>query len=151
MKSPILFVILWGLFALSFIVLRSITDFISPHPMRFPLPVEMAGRTILSIWIAYVMLSFTAMSIHTAPLPANPFGGWQDPQAGCFLGLAPDRQWLAFMQSRSRGALSRSDSAARSPHEMDAGKRVFDPFAEFVPKYHHRRDVYEGEEAFLVR
>jgi hypothetical protein len=114
--------------------------------------VELAGRSVLAIWIAWVMVSFIAMSLHAAPLPAHPFNGaWTNPQAGTFLGLAPDRQWLAFIQSRSRGALSRADANAKSSHEMDEGKRVFDPESEFIIKYHHRRRIYEGEEAFLVR
>ncbi len=43
------------------------------------------------------------------------------------LGLAPDRQWLAFVQKESMGAFCRSD------------ERVFDPKAEFMPKYATRR------------
>ncbi len=144
------FIILWGLFAMTFIILRTTTDLLSRNPVRFAMPIEMAGRSITAIWIAWVLLSFAATSLHTAPLPASPLGGWTTPQSGCFLGLAPDRHWLAFIQSRSRGALSRGDNESDSPHEMDQGRRVFDPDSEFIVMYQRRRAKYETEEACLV-
>jgi len=49
------------------------------------------------------------------------------PTSNHFVGLAPDRQWLALMRSRSRGALKRWTP------------RPFDPDAEFVFRYHQRR------------
>ena len=64
------------------------------------------------------------------------------------MGTIPDRMWLAFIQSRSRGALSASKSSDllfkedKAPsHPDDAGddKRVFDPYADFLPFYAEKR------------
>jgi hypothetical protein len=46
--------------------------------------------------------------------------------------LAPDREWLAFTQRMSRGALGSSDD------------RVFDPQSQFVAKQFDRRANLEG-------
>ena len=51
---------------------------------------------------------------------------------GDFLGTAPDRQWLGFMQNRSRWALSKFNP------------REFDPKSEFIFKYGSRRANLEA-------
>jgi len=120
------FLSLWLLFAVSFGILRIFSDMLCREKVTFTLPVEMGGRSIMSIWTAWVFVCFTCMSLHMAPLGESPFnGGFAEPQSASFLGLAPDRQWLAFMQSRSNGALSNGQE--------------FDPQATFVIRYHQHR------------
>ena len=123
------FIALWGLFVLAFGMLRGVTGLISKYRVRFIMLVELAGRTILAIWVGWVMVCFSSMTLHAAPLPRHAFGGsfQQKPMSGDFFGLAPDRQWLGFMQSRSRGALSKFTA------------REFDPQSEFIFKYGSRR------------
>src|SRR4051812_43411502 len=43
------FIVVWLLFAVSFGVLRAITDAISSKPVLFDFPVEVAGRTLMAL------------------------------------------------------------------------------------------------------
>jgi hypothetical protein len=60
-----------------------------------------------------------------------------------FLGLGPDRQWLAFMQRMSMGPFCRW----ASDEEWRDQKYVFDPNAEFLPKYTARRTKLQANVA----
>lgn len=124
------FVALWLLFAISFGILRAITDALSKSPVAFPLPVEMAGRSLIAICCGWLMVCLVAFSLHMAPLnsPA-PLGAFATPAARTFGPVSPDRLWLGFMYSRSRGAL------AGAP---------FDPNADFLLRYHDRRVKYSA-------
>jgi hypothetical protein len=145
------FLAIWGLFALSMGLLRLVTDLISRHRVRFKMPVEHTGRVILAIWVGWIMVGFTIITLHLAPLAAHPFGGGfqKTPTSGNFFGLAPDRLLLAFVQKSSRGALSRGYSGAKVdgyhplPKDIEGGCRVFDPQSDLVIKYHNRRDFYD--------
>ncbi len=132
------YVVLWLLFAISFGILRLITDFASPRRVVFNFWVEMVGRSVLAVWIAWLFIGFVCATMHTAPLGPHPLGFQQTPTSGNFLGMAPGRQWLAFMQSRSRGAL-RGGSGGE-----------FDPHSEFILKYYQRRVNFEKEPDYRV-
>jgi hypothetical protein len=148
------FIALWGLFALSFGVLRAMTDMLSRTRVAFDFWVETVGRSITAVWIAWLFIGFICATMHTAPLGPHPLGFQRTPKAGNFLGMAPDRQWLGFMQSRSRGALSRgeSDPAKLSPLEQDknAQVRIFDPESRFILKHYHRRVKFASEPEYRV-
>jgi hypothetical protein len=123
------FLALWGVFSLAFALLRAVSDEISKHQVRFRVPVEVAGRVLFAVATAWVIICFTCMSLHTAPLARTAFRGSfaKEPLSNHFLGLAPDRIWLGFMHSRSKGALATSQP------------RVFDEEGEFIIKYGARR------------
>lgn len=148
------FLALWGVFVLSFIPLRLLTDMLSRRRVAFDFWVEMVGRSLLSLWIAWLLISFICASLHTAPLGPHPLGFQRSPTAGCWLGLAPDRYWLGFLQSRSRGALSQSESdpgkLSRQEQDRDAKVRIFDPESKFVLKYYHRRLEFAGQPGYRV-
>ncbi|MDP6443039.1 MAG: hypothetical protein QGG36_32085 [Pirellulaceae bacterium] len=132
------FLIMWGLFAISLILFRLISEFASLERVKFIMPIEMAGRTILAIWLAWIVICFTTMTLHTAPVQSTPFGGaFASSNAGVFLGMAPDRLWVGFMRSRSTGVFAGSDT-------FDEGKT-------WTAKHFHRRKNFEGEEEFRVR
>ena len=133
---------LWVLFAASLGVMRAITDFVSKFRVRFKPPVEMVGGYVLALAVAYVGMAFAATTLHTAPLARNFLRGSFRPEDPLLFGLKPDRQWLAFVQMVSRGSL------ARLTDEKDAEKYVFDPKAEFMPKYASRRTKYEQTTTF---
>jgi hypothetical protein len=88
------------------------------------------------------MVCFTMVTLHTAPLSRNfLFGGFKSSTSEkMILGLAPDRQWLGFVQKESMGAFSQS----ATPEEREREKYVFDPHGEFMPKYATRRANLEG-------
>lgn len=125
------FVVLWLLFAIAFGVLRAIADMLSKKQIKFDLPVEMAGRSILALWCGWLMVCFVAFSLHLAPLNSvSPLGAFATPTAKTMGPLAPDRMWIGFMYSRSRGAL------AGEPFDADAN---------FPLRYHHRRVNYSAD------
>ena len=124
------FLAFWLVFALAFNVFRAMTDQISKHRVRFKKPVEQAGRVVFAVLSAWVLVCIMCASFHVAPLSQSPFGGSfaKEPKAGCFFGLAPDRMWLAFMHSRSKGAMKTLGQP-----------KVFDPNGDFTLKYASRR------------
>ena len=147
------FVVLWFLFFFTFGILRLITDMISRTRVKFDMPVEMAGRSILAIWCGWLMVSFTAFSLLFAPLNSeSPLGAWTSPQDGSFLGMAPERHWLGFVHSRSRGALARGKYSSEPSHPDDATANVeaFDPQGDFLIRQHQRRVEYANAEAMRV-
>ncbi|WP_254512182.1 hypothetical protein [Anatilimnocola floriformis] len=136
---------LWVLFLAFFGAFRGITDALSKTHVKFILPVEMAGRSILALWCGWLMVCFVAFSLHMAPLnSATPLGAWTNPMEPTFLGFAPDRMWLGFMQQNSRGYLSRGKFSSLPTHPNDAQLNVetFDPQGEFLLKYAWRRKEY---------
>jgi len=130
------FVVLWLLFFLAYTILRAVTDTVSKERVKFDLPIEIGGRSLMAIWCGWLMVCFVAFSLQMAPLNnATPLGAWSTPQSRAFGPLSPDRQWLGFMHSRSIGAL------AGNP---------FDPNGEFLLKHHERRAKYAKETAMRV-
>jgi len=123
------FIVLWILFAVAFGILRSISDFLSSGNIKFDMPVEMAGRSVLALFSGWLMVVFVAFSLQMAPLnDEKPLGAFASPNAKSFLGFAPERMWLGFMYSRSRSAA--------------LGGNQFDPNADFALRYHDRRQRY---------
>jgi len=123
------FVVLQGLFCLLLLVFREVTDRLSKTRVRFRKPVELAAGPLVAALTAWVMVAFTAASLHTAPLPRDFVQ--PSPDARMFFGLAPDRWWLWWV----RGATARG------------------PFAngEFITRYAARRQLLEKEEALRVQ
>jgi uncharacterized membrane protein required for colicin V production len=133
------FLALWGVFALSAGVLRAIADQLSKVKVKFRKPFDQIGGVIFGAWIGWVMVCFTLMSLHTAPLARNFMqeAFQPEPDSRMFFGLAPDRLWLGFVQKSSLGALSRGSE--------------FDPNGEFILKYAERRARFEKEPQARVR
>ena len=149
------FIVLWFLFVFFFVFLRLITDLLSRTRVKFEMPIEMGGRSLLAMWNAWLVVCFTAFSLQMAPLNSvNPLGAWETPNQSSFLFVSPDRLWLRFMQSRSRGALARGhfSQSPYSQHADDQAANVeaFDPLSEFPIKYRERRAKYQNAEAMRV-
>ena len=149
------FIGVWVIFILSFLILRTVTDFLSKVRLRFDNVTELVGRSILSIWLAGCFVCFSFFTLHMAPLPPN---AYQENVKDRVLGIGPERQWLAFIQSRSRGALSEvQDSTVLDPYTLsdhpddaDQNKRVFDPSANFIFNFHLRRKNLSKESGIRV-
>ncbi|HTM56305.1 MAG TPA: hypothetical protein VL175_19905 [Pirellulales bacterium] len=128
------FVALWVLFGGAMLLLRMATDFMSPLRVKFYVPVEKVGGPFMAIWVSWIIVCFTTMTLHTAPLARNFLGGsfQSDPDARMLFGLGPDRVWLGWVHRESRGALSRLGQLA-----------PFDPRGEFIYRYADRRAEFE--------
>lgn len=133
------FLTLWGLFVIFMIVFRLATDFLSKVKVRFLTLADRIGGAILSVWIGWVMVCFTLMTMHTAPLARNFMWEGFQPEQQMFFGLAPDRKWLGFTQKMSLGSFCRSGT-----QKGTSERTVFDPKAEFMPKYATRRAELES-------
>lgn len=147
------FVVLWMVFFFAFGFLRLLTDMLSKTRVKFDMPIEMAGRSILAIWCGWLLVCFTAFSLMMAPLNSvTPLGAWESPSDGA-MAFSPDRLWLGFVHSRSRGALSRGkmdEGPDAHPDDVSLNVETFDPFGEFPIKYHDRRVKYVDEEQMRV-
>jgi hypothetical protein len=127
------FLSLWALFAAFVTVFRLSTDRISLIKVRFLGIADRIGSAFFAFWIAWVMVCFTAMTLHTAPLARNFLFGGFTAEERMLLGFAPDRQWLGFMKKVSMGSYCRSTLAS------EPEKYVFDPNADFMVRYNTRR------------
>ncbi len=138
------FLAVWAVFLLAFFILRGITDVASAYRLKFDTITELVGRSVLSIWIACVFICFSFFTLQMAPLKPNTYAQ-NVPKSD--MGSLPDRMWLAFIQSRSRGALSAGKAKGLfkeytlTPHPEDVGQdiRVFDPRANFLLYYAQKR------------
>ena len=130
----------WVLFLVTLLVLRVMTDAMSLYRVKFNIWVEMVGRSVTALWIAWLIVMICAFSLQISPLPNSVVQS--SPQGGMMLGLAPDRMWISLVQSRSRGALSRSrfSEASRHPNDEDGNYEPFDSRADLVYRYHSRRE-----------
>ncbi len=122
------FVALWGLFALFMIVFRLATDLLSRVKVRFLKIADQIGSIVLAFWIGWVMVCFTATSLHVAPLAHKPLWGSFQAENRMLFDTAPDRQWLAFTQKMSLGPYCRLTTI---PGKNE--KYVFDPDGLFMP------------------
>ena len=83
------FLALWGVFALSLLLMRVVTDFLSRHQVRFLKPIDVGGGAFFAAWIGWVMVQFTLFSLHTAPLSRNFLDFQEKPGSRMFFGLGP--------------------------------------------------------------
>lgn len=130
------FFALWLVFGGSMVILRALTDSASKVKVRFFMPVEKAGGIFMALWVSWVIVCFTTMTFHTAPLARSFLGGSFQPDADAkmFFGLGPDRVWLGWVNRESRGALRRLN-----------GDAPFDPRGEFIIRYGDRRAEFEKQ------
>ena len=131
---------IWLIFALSFIILRALTDALSKTRVKFIMPIEQAGRVISVIAIGWIMVCLTLTSLHTAPLARTAVrGGFQvEPMSNNFMGMAPDRMFLGFMQHRSKHVLPNNPPTP------------FDESGTYIYKYGGRRQLFSEQEATRV-
>lgn len=118
------FVALWALFALTYFVLRCLTDSLSGTRLRFDSLTEMVGRSILCLLVAWTFVCFVSFTLHRAPLPTTWFEKKErsdrfelstdmdlmGPELKRLRreALGPDLFWINFVRSRSTGSLAYS-------------------------------------------
>ncbi len=112
------FIAMWLLFALTFVVLRAITDTISRYRLKLDFVTELVSRSLLSMAVGFVFVSFVAFTLHRSPLPSAYFQSSEQsaderPDFSSSPGtpaaketFGPDRFWVGFIQLASTGSLS---------------------------------------------
>lgn len=124
----------WLIFCLVLVILRAATDSLAPTRVEFSPLVERICVGIPAFLAGWVVMAFTAATLHTAPVPRDFIQ--PTPEARMFLGLAPDRKWLSWVRGASKaGPFSRP---------------AFDPDADFIFRYADRRLKLEAEQTLRV-
>jgi hypothetical protein len=124
----------WLIFCVVLAILRAATDFLAPTRVAFPPLVERIGAGIPAFLAGWIVMAFTAATLHTAPVPRDFIQ--PTPESRMFLGLAPDRKWLSWVRNASKsGPFSRA---------------AFDPDADFILRYADRRLKLEAEQTLRV-
>jgi len=134
------------LFAVSYFVLKLVTDRISKYQVRFHPVAEKVGSAIVALWIGWTAVCFVCFTLHLAPLTRNFLNGGFDAESKMFWGLQPDRLWLGFVQRQSAGG-------GLGRNAVDAQGRIvsmFDPKSEFMIKYASRRTWLDEQKSLLV-
>jgi hypothetical protein len=132
---------IWSIFAVSMMALRAATDLASKVKVRFFQPVDQYGGYLFACWIAWVMVCFTTMTLHTAPLARNfLYGAFQpEPDSRMFFGRAPDRLWLSWVYKESKGSMCRLREIV-----------PFDAQGDFILRYGSRREEF-GKQLTLTK
>lgn len=144
------FLALWAVFALAMGVLRAATDAVSTVKVKFQKSVDLGVGIFLAAWIAWLVVGFAALTLHTAPLSRNFLGFQPTPESRMFYGLAPDHTWLGFVQKESQGALARGVTLKYPDGHEESGNK-FDPQGEFILKYGERRASFEKLPDYRVK
>ncbi len=142
----------WLIFAITYGILRFITDSLSKTKIEFSKPVEIGGSIVLAIWAGWLFVCLVAFSIQFSPVGSEPMWSLTDPESKSFLVFSPENQWLSFARWRSRGALSRGIFKDSEITEDDKTwkAQVFDSKQQFLNRHHQRRKNFEGVEGLRV-
>lgn len=137
------FICIWAAFSLTLLVLREVIEKVTPERVKLRKPVELFGTPLLAVIAAWIMVAFTATTLHVAPLPAGMVQ--PTPESRMLLGLAPDRKWLQWVRNSSRfGPFGRPD------HAFDEGVVAEGAGGDFIIRYHERRKRLAAEEALRI-
>jgi hypothetical protein len=136
------FLSIWLIFCAVLAILREVTDRMAPTKVEFPLLVERIGVGITAFMTGWVMVAFTATTLHTAPVPRDDIQ--PTPEARMFLGLAPDRKWLGWIHGSSLSGPFSRRRGSKNPDDVVDLDRVFDLNADFILRYADRRKEFES-------
>ena len=85
-----------GLFIGLTFALRMGSEHLTPVYIGLPSTLDQLGKWAFGALTGYLTMAFLLAALHTAPL-SREFMGFK-PERNNFFGMAPDRQWLGFVQ-----------------------------------------------------
>ncbi len=98
------FAVIWGLYLVTMVVVRTLFGAASKTRMRFKHPIDPVGGPIVGFLAAWVLASFTLATFHTAPMPKDAFSGklasYTDVESASPF-TSPDARWINFMATMS--------------------------------------------------
>jgi hypothetical protein len=137
------FICIWGLFALVLLALREVSDRVSRTKVKFRKPVELFATPLVAAIAAWIVVCFTATTLHTAAVPRDSIQA--APESTMFFGLAPDRRWLQWVRgSTLHGPFGRPD------HAFDTNTVAKGTSSDFIIRYAVRRKRLEAEPELRV-
>jgi hypothetical protein len=131
---------LLGIFLVSLVLLRIITESIAPAMVRFPTPVYHLGRWFFGFAAGCVLMAILLLSFYTSPVHKKVFGViTYDFKPPFNMGL--DRYWLAFVQYTTGYVFANYNNDVIDPEFKEA--RVFDPRGEWLIVHQNARPYGE--------
>ena len=135
------FAIIWALYAVTMIILRSLMATASKTRLRFRHPIDPVGGPILGFIAAWVLAAFTLATLHTSPMPKNAFGGrlvYTDADTASAI-TSPDAAWLRFIERVNPATALGSGSTDKFSAKG------------FVKIYTDRREKFDKAEGLIVK
>lgn len=136
------FAILWAIYAVTMIVIKTLMGTFSKTRLRFKHPIDPVGGPIVGFLAAWVLAAFTLATLHTSPMPKDAFDGKlvssNDAETASFI-TSPDAAWLRFVEAMSKdtglGAGSTDSFTAKG----------------FVKIYADHRDKFDKAPSLIVK
>lgn len=152
------YVALWLVFAISFIVLRALTDTLTRMRLKFDNLTELIGRSLLSLAIGTVMICFVSFTLQLAPLRPSLFA---EPESAGGHPLGPDKLWHGFVRQCSNGSLSYTSEETQffpaykvnrtvNGEQQKFDVRTFDPLDSFFENAASLRKTISGMEVLRI-
>jgi uncharacterized membrane protein required for colicin V production len=135
------FAIIWALYAVTMIILRSLFAALSKTKLRFKHPIDPVGGPILGFIAAWVLAAFTLATLHTSPMPKEQFGGklvYSDADTASFI-TQPDAAWLKFVER-----VNTADALGSASTDKFSAKG-------FVKIYTDRREKFDKADGMIVK
>lgn len=135
------FVVIWGLFVVTMVILRAATGAASKTRLRFKNPIDPVGGPVVGFMAAWVLATFVMATLHTSPMGKEQFSGklvHADVDSPSALS-APDLHWLRFV-----GAMSAPEALGSSSTGRFGAKG-------FVKIYEDHRSKYDAAPSVKVR
>lgn len=142
------FLALMGIFLITVIALRVLTDILAPGMVRLPKPLFHLGRLVFGLGTAAMSVGILLCILYTAPVDRKLFGvvEW-DTQPPFKQGL--DRAWLSFVQYTTGYAFATYDED-RADDPLFGQANAFDPKASWIIDHQNARPYPEGGTAGKV-
>jgi uncharacterized membrane protein required for colicin V production len=140
------FAIIWALYAVTMIIVRTLFASASKTRMRFKHPIDPVGGPIVGFLAAWVLAGFTLATFHTSPMPKDAFSGKlvsKDDVATASILTSPDAAWLRFfVDMTGKNAMGFLDTS-----KSDSTKKAL---TGWVGTYEGHRKAFEGASGLIV-
>jgi uncharacterized membrane protein required for colicin V production len=141
------FAIIWALFTVTMIILRSLTATASKIRLRFKYPIDDVGGPIIGFVAAWVLAAFTLATLHTSPMPKNAFGGKlvdsKEVDSASFM-MAPDAAWIRFFVNMT----GKTSFGFTDTNKADWQKKGA---AAWVQEYSNHREEFDKSDGLIVK
>jgi uncharacterized membrane protein required for colicin V production len=141
------FAIIWALFTVTMIILRTLTGAASKIRLRFKHPIDPVGGPIIGFIAAWVLVAFTLATLHTAPMPKNGFSGklvTSNEVDSASPMTSPDAAWIRFFVNMT----GTTSFGYTDTNKSDWQKRAA---AAWVQEYSAHREEFDKSESLIVK
>jgi hypothetical protein len=136
------FIALVGLFALGVFGLRYLSEWLVPNFIAVHGRMYDVCRWGFAVLTGYVAIAFLLTALHTAPL-SREFLGFTPERHNLFGMLAPDRDWLGFVQYVSEKSMpSSEDDRVFDGSQFRLAYHENQVWPTFIIRYASRREAY---------